>query len=95
MLAQDEVVRIDDRELASFLEQEGRLRRVGDGLAVSTALYDRGRELLSELDEITLPDFRDALGVGRRTARTPAGAVRRGRPDAAPRGCARAPAGEK
>ena len=35
MLAEDEVVRIDDRELASFLEQEGRLRRVGDGLAVS------------------------------------------------------------
>ena len=68
MLAEDEVVRIDDRELASFLEQEGRLRRVGDGLAVSAALYDRGRELLPELDEITLPGFRDALGVGRRTA---------------------------
>ena len=68
MLAEDEVVRIDDRELASFLEQEGRLRRVGDGLAVSSALYDRGRELLVELDQITLPGFRDALGVGRRTA---------------------------
>ncbi|HEX6761233.1 MAG TPA: SelB C-terminal domain-containing protein, partial [Gaiellaceae bacterium] len=63
-----EVVRVDDRELAAFLEQEGRLRRVGDGLAVSPRLYDRGRELLPGLDPITLPGFRDALGVGRRTA---------------------------
>ncbi len=67
-LAEDEVVRVEDRELAAFLEQEGRLRRVGDGLAVSTALYDRGRDLLPGLGEITLPGFRDALGVGRRTA---------------------------
>ncbi len=67
-LAADEVVRVEDRELAAFLEQEGRLRRVGDGLAVSTALYDRGRDLLPGLGEITLPGFRDALGVGRRTA---------------------------
>jgi selenocysteine-specific elongation factor len=67
-LAEDEVVRVEDRELGAFLEQEGRLRRVGDGLAVSTALYDRGRDLLPGLGEITLPGFRDALGVGRRTA---------------------------
>jgi len=67
-LAQEEVVRVDDRELAGYLEQAGRLRRVGDGLAVSPALYDRGRELLPTLGEITLPGFRDALGVGRRTA---------------------------
>ena len=67
-LAGDEVVRVDDRELAAYLEQAGRLRRVGDGLAVSAALYDRGRELLPTLGEITLPGFRDALGVGRRTA---------------------------
>jgi selenocysteine-specific elongation factor len=67
-LAEDEVVRVEDRELAAFLEQEGRLRRVGDGLAVSAALYDRGRDLLPGLGEITLPGFRDALGVGRRTA---------------------------
>ena len=37
-------------------------------MAVSTALYDRGRELLPILDAITLAAFRDALGVGRRTA---------------------------
>jgi selenocysteine-specific elongation factor len=67
-LAGGEVVRVEDRELAAYLEQEGRLRRVGDGLAVSIDLYDRGRELLPTLDEITLPRFRDALGVGRRTA---------------------------
>jgi selenocysteine-specific elongation factor len=68
MLAGDEVVRVDDAELAAYLEQEGRLRRVGDGLAVSPALYDRGRRLLPQLGEITLPAFRDALGIGRRTA---------------------------
>jgi selenocysteine-specific elongation factor len=67
-LAAEEVVRIDDRELGTYLEENGRLRRVGDGLAVSTALYDRGRDLLGSLDPITLPAFRDALGVGRRTA---------------------------
>ena len=67
-LAGSETVRVEDRELAAFLEAEGRLRRVGDGFAVSPALYDRGRELLAALDPITLASFRDALGVGRRTA---------------------------
>ena len=67
-LAEEEVVRIDDRALAAFLEEQGRLRRVGDGFAVSTALYDRGRALLPTLDSITLASFRDALGTGRRTA---------------------------
>jgi selenocysteine-specific elongation factor len=67
-LAQEEIAKIDDKELATFLESEGRLRRVGDGWAVSTATYDRGRELLTQLDQITIASFRDALGVGRRTA---------------------------
>jgi selenocysteine-specific elongation factor len=67
-LATEEIAKVDDRQLAAFLEEEGRLRRVGDGYAVSTALYDRGRELLPTLDAITLAGFRDALGVGRRTA---------------------------
>ena len=35
---------------------------------MSTALYERGRELLPTLEPITLAAFRDALGVGRRTA---------------------------
>jgi selenocysteine-specific elongation factor len=68
LLGREEIAKVDDRDLAAFLEQEGRLRRVGDGLAVSRELYDRGRSLLGELDPITLPGFRDALGVGRRTA---------------------------
>ena len=67
-LAHEEIAKVDDKQLASFLEDEGRLRRVGDGYAVSRALYERGRELLPELDPITIAAFRDALGVGRRTA---------------------------
>jgi selenocysteine-specific elongation factor len=67
-LAQEEIVKVDDKALAVFLEEAGRLRLVGDGFAVSTELYERGRELLASLDPITLPGFRDVLGVGRRTA---------------------------
>ena len=61
-------VRVDDRQLAAFLEQAGRLVRVGDGLAVSRALYDRGLEVLPTLTPITLAGFRDALGASRKTA---------------------------
>jgi selenocysteine-specific elongation factor len=68
LVAREEIAKVDDRQLAAFLDEAGRLRRVGDGYVVSTALYDRGLELLPELDEITLARFRDALGVGRRTA---------------------------
>ena len=67
-LAGNDAVRLDDRELAAYLEEEGRLKRVGDGLAVSTELYDRGRQTLLGLSPITLAGFRDALGVSRRTA---------------------------
>jgi len=67
-LAQEEIAKVSDKELVAYLEDEGRLRRVGDGFAVSTALYERGLELLPQLDSITLAGFRDALGVGRRTA---------------------------
>ena len=67
-LAEEEIVKLDDRTLGAFLEERGRLRRVGDGFAVSTETYDRGRTLLSSLPQITLAGFRDALGVGRRTA---------------------------
>ena len=67
-LEHDDVVRVDDKDLAAYLEEHGRLRRVGDGLAVSPALYDRGRDALRTLDPITLAAFRDALGVGRRAA---------------------------
>jgi selenocysteine-specific elongation factor len=67
-VAEEEIVKVGDRALAAYLEEQGRLRRVGDGFAVSRELYDRGVELLAEMAEITLPAFRDALGVGRRTA---------------------------
>jgi len=67
-LAAEEIVKVDDRALAAYLEGEGRLRRIGDGYAVAPALYDRGLELLPSMPEITLAAFRDALGVGRRTA---------------------------
>jgi selenocysteine-specific elongation factor len=67
-LTGDDAVRVDDRELATFLESEGKLRRVGDGFAVSNDLYARGREALATLAPITLAGFRDALGISRRTA---------------------------
>jgi selenocysteine-specific elongation factor len=41
---------------------------VGDGYAVSAALYDRGRATLETLSPITLAGFRDAVGVSRRVA---------------------------
>jgi selenocysteine-specific elongation factor len=65
-------VRVPDRELAVHLEREGRLVRVGDGLAVSAAAHDQARTLL--LDEcaragrVTLARFRDLLGGSRRDA---------------------------
>jgi selenocysteine-specific elongation factor len=62
------LTRADDRDLAGFLEAEGKLKRVGDGFAVSAELYERGRALLTTLSPITLAGFRDALGVSRRAA---------------------------
>jgi selenocysteine-specific elongation factor len=67
-LAQDGFGRVEDQRLGAFLEEEGRLHRVGDGFAVSNELYDRGQAALATLEPITLASFRDALGVGRRTA---------------------------
>ncbi|HEY2353586.1 MAG TPA: selenocysteine-specific translation elongation factor [Gaiellaceae bacterium] len=61
-----EPVRVDDAQLARFLEENGRLVRVGDGFAISRDAFDRARAILH--DGITLAEFRDALGVGRKTA---------------------------
>ena len=67
-----EPIKIDDAELARFLESEGRLVRVGDGLAVSPAAYEKAKRVM--VDEcrvsgrITIARFRDLLGVGRRTS---------------------------
>jgi selenocysteine-specific elongation factor len=61
-----EPVRVDDPALARYLEEQGRLVRVGDGFAISPAAYEQARAVL--VDGITLAHFRDALGVGRKTA---------------------------
>ena len=39
-------VKVDDAELARYLEAEGALVRLGDGFVVSAAAYDRARELV-------------------------------------------------
>ncbi len=67
-LAAEAIVRVDDPELALHLESEGKLKRVGDGFAVSYDLYERGRAVLQTLEPITLAGFRDALDISRRTA---------------------------
>ena len=61
-----EPVKVDDAALARFLEDEGRLVRVGDGYAISPAAYEQARAVLA--DGITLAQFRDTLGIGRKTA---------------------------
>jgi selenocysteine-specific elongation factor len=64
--------KVDDAELARFLETDGRLVRLGDGFAVGSAAYQRARELVvaecTSAGEITLARFRDLAGVGRRDA---------------------------
>ena len=64
--------KLADAELARFLEREGRLVRLGDGLAVSRTAYDEARSALVEECErsgsITLARFRDLLGSSRRPA---------------------------
>ncbi|MDQ3067645.1 MAG: selenocysteine-specific translation elongation factor [Actinomycetota bacterium] len=64
--------RVDDAELARFLERSGKLVRLGEGWAVSAATYDRARTLVVEECEaagkISLARFRDLAGCGRRDA---------------------------
>jgi selenocysteine-specific elongation factor len=67
-----EPVKIPDAQLARFLEEHGRLVRVGDGYALSPAAYARARAVLvRELETagtITLARFRDLLETSRKTA---------------------------
>jgi selenocysteine-specific elongation factor len=67
-----EPVKIEDAALARFLEEQGRLVRVGDGYAISAAAYEQARAaLVAECEaagRIALARFRDLLGVGRKTA---------------------------
>jgi selenocysteine-specific elongation factor len=67
-LAEHGFAKLDDRELGVFLEQAGRLYRVGDGFAVSGTLYEHGIDAIRSLNPITLAGFRDALGISRRVA---------------------------
>jgi selenocysteine-specific elongation factor len=70
--AEPGAVRVDDGELARFLERDGRLVRLGDGWVVSTSVYERARALAVEEIEATgglaLARFRDLVGCGRRDA---------------------------
>ena len=65
-------IKVEDAELARFLEREGKLVRLGDGYAISAAAYERARALVVEECEttgrITLARFRDLAGCGRRDA---------------------------
>ena len=67
-----EPLKIDDAVLARFLEEQGRLVRVGDGYAISADAYERARDaLVAECESagrISLARFRDLLGIGRKTA---------------------------
>jgi selenocysteine-specific elongation factor len=67
-----EPVRVDDRALAEYLEREGALVRVGDGLAVGREAYERARALVVEEagreGTVTLARFRDLAGISRRPA---------------------------
>lgn len=64
--------KVDDAELARFLESAGRLVRLGDGYAVAAGAYEVARDLVgtecASAGEITLARFRDLAGVGRRDA---------------------------
>jgi selenocysteine-specific elongation factor len=65
-------VKVEDRELTTYLERAGRLVRLGDGLAVGAPAYEEARRLLVEecgrAGSITLARFRDLLGTGRKPA---------------------------
>jgi selenocysteine-specific elongation factor len=65
-------IKVDDASLARFLEEQGRLVRVGDGFAVSAEAFARARDALiaecTATGRISLARFRDLLGVGRKTA---------------------------
>src|SRR5439155_8604492 len=67
-----EPIKVDDQKLARFLEEQGRLVRLGENLAVGRPAYEQARDSLvaecEAMGSITLARFRDLLGVGRRAA---------------------------
>jgi selenocysteine-specific elongation factor len=64
--------KVEDGELARYLEAEGRLVRLREGVAVSRATYEHARDVLvaecEDAGRITLARFRDLLGISRRPA---------------------------
>ncbi len=70
--AEPGAAKTEDADIARFLERGGRLVRLGDGWAVSTATYERARSLVlgecAGAGQITLARFRDLAGCGRRDA---------------------------
>ncbi len=67
-----EPVAVDDAELALQLEREGRIVRLGDGLAIGPEAYEQFKSALlglyEEAGSVTLASFRDRAGVSRRVA---------------------------
>ncbi|HXV33987.1 MAG TPA: selenocysteine-specific translation elongation factor [Gaiellaceae bacterium] len=65
-------VKVEDAELARYLEQAGRLVRLGDGTAIGAAAYEEAkRVVIGECEaagSITLARFRDLLGTSRKSA---------------------------
>ena len=65
-------VAVDDPELARYLEESGRLFRVGEGLAIGVRGYEEAKRVLVDECEragkITLARFRDLLGISRKPA---------------------------
>ena len=64
--------KVADDDLARFLEQSGRLVRLGDGYAIGADAFEVAKDvLLTECRTaggITLARFRDLVGTGRRDA---------------------------
>jgi selenocysteine-specific elongation factor len=67
-----EPVKVENAALARFLEERGRLVRVGDGYAISREAYHHARAVLADelatTSRITLARFRDLLGTSRKTS---------------------------
>jgi hypothetical protein len=64
--------KLDDAELARFLEASGALVRLGDGYAIGAKAYEAAKAILlvecRASGRITLARFRDLAGTGRRDA---------------------------
>jgi selenocysteine-specific elongation factor len=64
--------KVEDPDIALFLEREGRIVRLGDGYAIGAAAYEVARDVVvtecRAEGKITLGRFRDLVGTGRRDA---------------------------